>query len=134
MPFVRLSCLALLAALGPVTLVEARPALRPWPLPIQDAAGLLSPDVTAIDGDAQGRIWFATSEGGASRYDPRDGSWLTLAEGYGLHDTQVLDVLVDSRGDVWFATVDDGVHRLRAGDGGWDRFGEYDGAVADALE
>ncbi len=129
----RVVCVSILAL---VTLVSwpsggasARASFRPWTLPIEDAPGLLSPDVIDIDGDRQGRIWIATAEGGASRYDPRDGSWLTFAEGYALRGTQVVDVHVDRRGDVWFATEDDGVYRWESGDGSWTRFDERDGAV-----
>jgi ligand-binding sensor domain-containing protein len=125
--------LAAVAALCFATTAQARPVFRPWDLPVRDAPGLLSPDVLDIDGDAQGRLWIATAEGGASRYDPRDGSWLTFAEGYALHDTQVLDVHVDRRGDVWFATEDDGVHRLDRRDHTWARFDGGDGAVDGGL-
>ncbi len=129
-----MALLPLFAALFGHTLVaDARPPLQPWDLPTQDAPGLLSADVLDIDEDAQGRLWFATAEGGASRYDPRDGSWLTLADGYGLHDTVVLDVHVDPRGDVWFATNDDGIHRFRPDDGSWARFDLMDDALDDAF-
>ncbi len=121
LPFVWAWLVLVAGALTIGTRADARSPLSPWSLDLEDHPGLLSADVTAIDGDDRGRIWFATAEGGASRLDPRTGEWRTFADAATLGGTVVMDVRVAGDGHVWFGTLDLGIVRYAPDTGVWTR-------------
>src|SRR5262245_25313467 len=78
------------------------PELKPWGVPIADAPGLLSGIVNAVAVEPGGALWFGTSAGGASRYDPSSGAWKTFTEKDGLAYNAVRAIAVEPGGALWF--------------------------------
>lgn len=64
------------------------------------ADGLGSDAVKAIAEDADGTLWFGTTDG-LSRF--RDGHWSTATTRHGLFDDDISQVIEDGQGRVWLA-------------------------------
>ncbi len=117
-----MSSVPALALAGRVAPAAARQgALRFDRVTVED--GLAGPEIMAIHQDAQGFLWFGTSEGlerydgytfKLYRHDPQDpGS---------LSDHSVLALTSDHLGELWVGTADGGLNRYRRSD---DTFAHY---------
>lgn len=69
-----------------------------------DTSGIASNDITAVEADPDGALWFGTSNAGVSRtLNPL--AWDHFDTGEGLASNNVRDILVASDGTVWVATA-----------------------------
>lgn len=64
--------------------------------------GLISSRVKAMHEDSRGYMWFATYEGGISRYDGRNFIHYTVREG--ANNDFVISIIEDKQGHLWFGT------------------------------
>jgi ligand-binding sensor domain-containing protein len=104
----------------------AAPVLHPQWTTYTEEDGLAYDGVTAIAVDGEGALWFGTSLGGVSRFDPltEGEAWTTYTEEDGLAYGTVWAIAVDGKGALWFGT-DGGVSRF---DGQtWTTYTEEDG-------
>jgi len=79
--------------------------------------GLPDINITAIEEDRKGNLWFGTENGGVSRYDGQ--SFVNFTNEDGLASNHITSILEDKEGYLWFGT------------GGWETNGKgisrYDG-------
>ncbi len=69
-----------------------------------DTSEIASDDITAVEADLEGALWFGTSSAGVSRTrNPL--SWDHFDTGEGLASNNVRDILIASDGTVWVATA-----------------------------
>ncbi|MCY3959695.1 MAG: hypothetical protein OXG65_15600 [Chloroflexi bacterium] len=69
-----------------------------------DTSAIASNDITTVEADADGALWFGTGNAGVSRtLNPL--AWDHFATGDGLASNNVRDILVASDGTVWIATA-----------------------------
>ena len=69
-----------------------------------DTSGITSNDITAVEADPDGALWFGTSNAGVSRtFNPL--AWDHFHTGKGLASDNVRDILIGRDGTVWIATA-----------------------------
>jgi ligand-binding sensor domain-containing protein len=78
---------------SPETVAKAKPAS----VSLRFTSGIRS-----IFEDSQGRFWFGSHNEGVSRWDGREFSYYTVADG--LSGNQVRTIQEDAAGDLWFGT------------------------------
>lgn len=117
------TCLMLLAWAAPALAASwNEPAWELWPVETVDSPGLLDPHVLSLAADRDGGIWIGTLTGGASRYDPADGSWTTYATARVVERGAVMAIHEAWNGTMWFAQSD-GIASLDRGTGQWTTAG-----------
>jgi len=75
-------------------------------------SGPLETSIVAIDADKTGNLWLGTTNDGAIRWNPDDGSTATYrpaAEGGSPSASEITSVRVSSTGKVWLGTNGDGL-------------------------
>ncbi len=81
----------------------------PWPRALGEADGLPTPEIRALEEDATGYLWMASSDG-LLRFDGQRFRILHQAEG--LPDADLLDVHIDAADRIWLATATQGLAAL----------------------
>lgn len=105
--------------------IQFVPARQPQPVPAKPMSmkenarydiqclniehGLISSRVKAMHEDSRGYMWFATYEGGISRYDGRNFIHYTVREG--ANNDFVISIIEDKQGHLWFGTFAGDVFR-----------------------
>lgn len=87
-------------------LLSASVLQLPWPRALGEADGLSTPEVRALEEDATGYLWLASSDG-LLRFDGQRFRILHLTEG--LPDADLLDVHIDAADRIWLATATQGL-------------------------
>jgi len=74
--------------------------------------GLPSLDITAVAEDDHYGIWIGTYFSGLSRFDGREWTSYSQAEGHALSSDLITCLLKDQGGDMWIGTYDNGCSRV----------------------
>ena len=90
-------------------LLSASVLQLPWPRALGEADGLPTPEIRALEEDATGYLWLASSDG-LLRFDGQRFRILHQAEG--LPDAELLDVHIDAADRIWLATATQGLAML----------------------
>jgi ligand-binding sensor domain-containing protein len=84
--------------------------------------------------DHRADLWFATYDGGASRYD-HAGKWSTFRRGAGMPIADSLNVLFEDRaGDLWFGSSGGGVARFDSARSVRVAFTRQEGLASDTVQ
>ncbi|WP_437984199.1 two-component regulator propeller domain-containing protein [Sorangium sp. So ce117] len=127
------AALAALALLPGAGCREDQARLAAWELPLAEGPELLSNQVTAIHRDSGGVLWFGTSGGGVSRFDPKARSWSTYSTKDGLASNYVQAIAQDADGSLWFGTSD-GVSRFDPKARSWSTYSTKDGLADNDVQ
>lgn len=100
-------CLLLLLWWPP--LLSASVLQLPWPRALGEADGLPTPEIRALEEDATGYLWLASSDG-LLRFDGQRFRILHQAEG--LPDADLLDIHIDAADRIWLGTATQGLAML----------------------
>lgn len=87
-------------------LLSASVLQLPWPRVLGEADGLPTSEIRAVDEDATGYLWLASSDG-LLRFDGQ--RFRTLHQNEGLPDADLLDIHVDAADRIWLATATQGL-------------------------